>query len=101
MNSATSREVNMADEKPEQEGTLNKVARTVGTALGTVASTVNEIVGDTPTEEVAAPKPSGRAPAKRARKESTTKDQRAVRARERMKEKRAKHHRKLHRKTRG
>ena len=97
----------MADEKPGQENTLNKVARTVGTALGTVASTVNGIVGDhtdapaTDSKPVAASKPSAAAPAKRARKQSKPSDSRAVRAGERVKEKRAKHRRKLHRKTRG
>ena len=91
----------MADEKPEHENTLNKVARTVGSALGTVASTVGGIVGENPTGHANASNPSGEASAKAGRVPSGLTDPRAVRAHERMKEKKAKHRRKLHRKTRG
>lgn len=91
----------VADEKPEQENTLNKVARTVGSALGTVASKVNGIVGDNAGAPESGAKPAATTPAKRARKKSSANDAHAVRASERVKEKRAKHRRKLHRKTRG
>src|ERR1700748_2108112 len=36
----------MATEEPEQDNALSKVARSVGSALGTVASKVNGVVGD-------------------------------------------------------
>jgi hypothetical protein len=38
----------MATQEPEQDNALSKVARSVGSALGTVASKVNDLVGDKP-----------------------------------------------------
>jgi type IV secretory pathway TrbL component len=90
----------MADEKPDQENALNKVARTVGTALGTVASTVNGMVGDNAPDPATGSKSSAGAPPQRAGKKSAAGD-RVTRAHDLVKEKRAKHRRKLHRKTRG
>ena len=90
----------MADEKPEQNNTLNKVARSVGSALGTVASTVNNIVGEHSAEKAPTKLPGKGSPG-RPRVVKGESDERAVRAHDRLKEKRSKHRRKLHRKTRG
>lgn len=91
----------MADEKDEQENTLNKVARSVGSALGAAASAVEGIMGESTGSDAPAPQRSKEPAAAHARGKSGMTDQRAVRAHERQKEKRAKHRRKLHRKTRG
>jgi hypothetical protein len=83
----------MANQESESNDVLTKVARTVGAALGTVASAAAEISGSKP-EDAAQPAQS------KSRKRASTNDAQA-RAHERMKAKRAKHRRKLHRKTAG
>jgi hypothetical protein len=93
----------MAEQQPEGDDVLTKVAKTVGAALGTVASAASEIIGG---NEEPAQAASGRAqaPAKRSKPErpqNASANPPQARARERMKAKRAKHRRKLHRKTRG
>jgi len=92
----------MAEEQPQGNDVLTKVAETVGTALGTVASAASKIVGsnDNPAPEAAGHTP---APAKRTKSDrrQDTSNAPQTRARERMKAKRAKHRRKLHRKTKG
>ena len=112
----------MAEQKGENEGVLNTVARTVGSALGTVvsaaetvASTAEDIMGAKPEE--AASVPAAKNPPEKASTSSgsrkaaqsapgTGKQQTGgnglkQRAKQRMKAKRAKHRRTLGRKTRG
>ena len=79
--------------QPEQDNVLTKVARTVGSALGTVAGVASEVTGGKSDEAEAAP-------AKKSKKNAPAADA-AERARRQKKAKRAKHKRKLHRKTRG
>jgi hypothetical protein len=101
----------MAGEEADQDSTLTKVARTVGSALGTVASKVTDAVGAKPEEseqdQAKAPEGSAKetkaavkAPAKKSapKKAATSKNEKALAQK---KAKRAKHKRKLGRKTRG
>lgn len=101
----------MAGDEADQDNTLTKVARTVGSALGTVAAKVNDAVGTKPEEsgddQVKAskdspkePKGATKAPAKKsASKKAASSQQEKVLAQK--KAKRAKHKRTLGRKTRG
>lgn len=93
----------MAEQQPQGDDVLTKVAKTVGTALGTVASVASEITGGN--DEAAQPSSARtQAPAKQTkpeRRQSALANPAQARARERMKAKRAKHRRKLHRKTKG
>ena len=86
----------MAEQESQGEDVLTKVAKTVGTALGTVASAASEIAG---AKEDKAPLAGQRK--KPERQQRTSENPTQARARERMKAKRTKHRRKLHRKTKG
>jgi hypothetical protein len=94
------RQVTMADEQQPQDSTLNKVARTVGSALGTVASTVSNLTGD---EAQQAGTKSGQSTKGKQQPTASAKpmDERARRRHEKLKEKRAKHRRRMHNKARG
>lgn len=83
----------MTSEEPDQDNAVTKVASTVGSASGTVASKAADFVG---ARSDAAPGGS----AKKPKKDSAASDQ-DLRAQEQKRAKRAKHRRKLHRKTRG
>ena len=112
----------MATQEPEQDNALSKVARSVGSALGTVASKVNDLVGDKPEDEKLEGKapeesdkkaekseskpaksssaaPTKAAPAKKSAAGAAVKSK--SRAQQVKKLKRDKHRRKLGRKTRG
>jgi hypothetical protein len=101
----------MAGEEADQDSTLTKVARTVGSALGTVASKVTDAVGAKPEEpsddqvkpskeSPKEPKAATKAPAKKSAPRKAATDQKD-KALAQKKAKRAKHKRKLGRKTRG
>jgi hypothetical protein len=86
----------MAEQESQSDDVLTKVAKTVGTALGTVASATSEIVGGKDDQ------PQATAARKKSKpRQSASANPAQSRARERMKAKRAKHRRKLHRKTKG
>ena len=84
-------------EQTPQDDVLTKVARGVGTALGTVASVASAAA------DMVAGKDESPAPARRASGGRAPSQENSVQARqrERMKAKRTRHRRKLHRKTRG
>ncbi len=82
----------MADEQSQQDDTLTKVARTVGTAVGTVAGLASKITGGNTAES----RPSGGRQPRNAAAASAMQ-----RAQQKKKDKRLKHKRKLHRRTRG
>jgi hypothetical protein len=79
------------DEKSQGDDVLTKVARRVGTALGAVTSAAAEIVGDK----------DDRTQTNKNPRQENRGNKTQARQRERMKAKRAKHRRKLHRKTKG
>jgi hypothetical protein len=83
----------MASEEPDRDNAITKAAPTAGAASGAVASKAADFGG---AKSDAAPGGSARKP----RKDSTASD-RNLRAQEQKRAKRAKHRRKLHRKTRG
>ncbi len=85
----------MANQEPEGNDVLTKVAKTVGTALGTVAAAASEIGGGKPEP---AEQPAQKKGSKRA---SSASNDAQARAQQRKKAKRTKHRRKLHRKTAG
>jgi hypothetical protein len=104
----------MANQYPEQDDTLTKVARTVGSALGAVASKVNGLVGDdageSPSQQAESLNARSTSPAKNSpgkksgsagKKSQPPASNQSSRAQEQKKTKRDKHRRKLHRKTRG
>lgn len=86
----------MSEKEPEEENTLVKVARTVGSALGTVASKAGEVVGTRSDDAAPTPERKG----KKGKKVMATPDLQ-LKAREKKKSKRAKHKRKLGRRTGG
>lgn len=112
----------MAGEEADQDNALTKVARTVGSALGTVTAKVSDVVGSKADDdstphpkadkessdassktEKSAPKTvkdSAKEPPKKSVARKTTSDHKN-RATAQKKARRAKHHRKLGRKTRG
>ena len=100
----------MATKKSAPDDTLTRVARSVGSALGTVASKVNGLVGDSSEKlsEKPSPKPKTAAAGKAAGA-STTKPRvrrapasvKAKAPQDKIKVKRARHRRKLGRKTAG
>ena len=101
----------MAGEEADQDSTLTKVARSVGSALGTVASKVTDAVGAKPEESIddhaksskASPKETKAAVKSTAQKPAPRKatSSSKEKALAQKKAKRAKHKRKLGRKTRG
>jgi hypothetical protein len=91
----------MAKQEPKDDDVLTKVARTLGTALGTVASAAAEITGSEP-EPAPKPERATQPPAAEGRKAASLASNTAhERAQAQKKAKRAKHKRKLHRKTAG
>jgi hypothetical protein len=100
----------MATKKSAPDDTLTRVARTVGSALGTVASKVNGLVGDSSEKPSEKPSPKPKtAAAGKAASASTTKPRvrrapasvKAKAPQDKIKTKRARHRRKLGRKTAG
>ena len=88
----------MAKQEPKDDDVLTKVARTVGTALGTVASAAAEITGSEPEPAAAKPERAMQRPAAEGRKRaSSASDAVHGRAQAQKKVKRAKHKRKLQR----
>jgi len=88
----------MTDETSDQDNTLTKVARTVGTALGTVASAVNEVVVSSTPERSEKP---AKAKANKEARTGHPKSESQTKAQQKKKTKRLKHRRKLGRKTNG
>lgn len=83
----------MADEKSEQPDVLEKVARTVGSALGTVVSAAEDLT------KAKGNQAEGSSPRNSARQKSIASA--AQKAHDKTKAKRDKHRRKLRQKTRG